>query len=247
MMVRPFRVESRHHGVRDSLDVLIHFTKATQVPDDMRRSVESLMASLTVVGNSGGLADLGVPPKSSRLELISNTSMVDLMQCRFERVTISPRIITLLENLARHVHETLAPIECLELLLPSNTGAAAAYGKFPELCLPLPFEYELDPGSDDIVIDVDFAQPVASAKSRKQFVRLWESWLALAAAGCYEVDATSYRDAFILPDSEPDSDEDQLIFYMAHANISEHALSSLINGFHKLHFQVAPIFAVRIT
>jgi len=241
MINRPFAIRCVDTAPAGTLDVVIRFSANTTPSDEGLRLVRRLMGHFIQVGANGALSGSRIPPIDSTLVLSAERIGPDRCAWRFEQVRVASDTRMVLENIVHFVHLNVSPVAQLDLIMQPGGGMMTAFHEPPKLFAPLPFQCVIEPEAAEVVIDIDFDHPVTDKNAREQFVRFWDSWVYIAAAGGFESEDFTSRGITIFPASEPDSQPDQISLFMDDVSVAATAFDALVNGFHRLHFTVAPI------
>jgi len=242
---RPFGVRYVEDGPVGILEVVVRFSRISPPNDEGLRMAQRLMNHFAVVAAHGGLSDTAVPPASSTLSLTAEEIGPEESRWKFEGVRVSPAVKVVIENLVEFIHRRVASVSQLDVIVSRNSGLARTGNALSRLRIQTPFRYVFEPQASEVVLDIEFLNEVEDSGVRDQFVRLWDSWLYVAAAGGFE-DEDWAGPVRIFPDGEPESYADEITLFMDQVSVSDTAFDVLVNGFHKLHFVAAPLKLVHV-
>jgi len=246
MIGRPFVVRCVDTGPARKLEMVMRFADGTAPGDEGLRLVKHLMGQFVHIAGSGALSGVRMPPTDSSLALGAERIAPDMCAWRFDDVHVAPETRMVLENLVHFIHLNVAPVTHLDFAMDAGNGMMQVQHEPPRLYAAPPFLCVVEPEAAEVVVDIDFAGEVVEEALREQYVQLWDSWLFVAAAGGFESEDFTSRSITIFPACEAESLPDQVSLFMDDVAVAETAFDALINGFHRLHFTVAPVRELHI-
>ncbi|HEY0585099.1 MAG TPA: hypothetical protein VGD52_03130 [Pseudoduganella sp.] len=241
MISRPFSIRCVDTTPAGKLALAMRFADGATPDDDGLRLVQRLMGHFVEIGGAGALSGSRITPTDSGLVLGAERIAADLCAWRFEQVHVAAETRIVLENLVHFIHLNVSPVTHLDLAMDAGNGMMQVQHEPPRLYVPPPFQCVVEPEAAEVVIDIDLAGDAVEEGLREQFVQLWDSWLFVAAAGGFESEDFTSRSVTIFPASEADSLSDRISLFMDDVGVAEASFDALINGFHRLHYTVAPI------
>lgn len=246
MISRPFLVRCVDTAPAGELELVMRFADGAAPGDEGLRLVRHLMGQFAHIGGRGAFAGARLLPTDSSLALGAERIATDMCAWRFDEVHVAPETRMVLENLVHFIHLNVSPVTHLDFAMDAGNGMMQVQLEPPRLYVPPPFQCVVEPEAAEVVIDIDFAGEVVEEGLREQFVQLWDSWLFVAAAGGFESEDFTSRSITIFPASEADLLSDQISLFMDDVGVAEASFDALINGFHRLHYTVAPIQELHI-
>lgn len=244
MIHRPFAIQCFETAPASVLDVTVRFADADP-PASGPALAHRLMRHFARVGARGGLSGAGIPPGLSTLVLRDWRLSGNLCAWRMDHVRIAPSARLVLENLIHWVHHEGAPVAQLTITVPPADPMCQPRSSPPGMFTPPPFQYEVGPVYEDVVVEVDFIEPVHDKGVWNAFARFAESWMYVAGASGFEVGG-SFSGSLAYPAAVPDSQADRITLYFDDVAADDAAFDALLNGFHYLHDHAAPVCYVDI-
>jgi len=246
MITRPFEVRCTESPTTGIIEVVVRFATGVVPSEQGLLLTQRLMAHFAQVAANGGLAGSRIRPVDSALHLASEHIAADACVWKFSGAHVAPGARIVLENVVNVLHQRVARILRLDLVVPIGSGMGTLPNMTPGLFPSLPFQCRMEAAAAELFIDIDFLNPVEDKSIRNKFISFWESWLYVAAVGAFEAEYVPTPRLLIFPAGEPESYQDTISLFMEDASISDKAFDILVNGFQKLHFTAAPLSLLHI-
>ncbi|HVE38421.1 MAG TPA: hypothetical protein VNM14_00950 [Planctomycetota bacterium] len=245
MSKRPFPVSYRTAPAESVLEIQAYFRNPAPWPEDKVQELEGVFKGYAALGAAGGLAGTHASPANSSLVEKGHRVTPHELFWSFAATDLDPGSLKIAVNLLDFLHAQGFPLK--EALIVSDLirKVPAERLELPFVFEPLPFTYEFEASSADMLVDLAFLKNEPD-EARLPFEQAFRAWHTVAAWGGFSEGGPSSEEEGELYLMDVHSLPASLEFVLESVAIDPQAFDSVVNAFHKLHLKGAKLDSVLI-